>query len=491
MRTTAYLVPLVAGVLLAGVGGCGGTAASSSTLSWNSCDGSFKCAKLSVPVSYSDPHGTQIPISVIELPASRPHPTGDIVFNPGGPGGSGVQFLEQAGRMFPASLRARFNLVSFDPRGVGSSHPLQCLTPAGIEGYAAVNPAPRTPKQIAAVVSATKDFVRGCEKNASTDFITSMSTANNARDMDRLRAALGQKRLTYFGFSYGTYLGTVYAELFPKRIRGMVLDGAVDPSIDGETALADQAAGFEKDLNDFFAWCAKNSSCSSGFSDSPAKAYAALFARLEKGHTLSAVVQGRTRDGLVDYGIALGGVLAALYSPEAWPVLGQALSSAESGDGSYLAAFAYALAGLNPDGSFSNIVSANTATTCLDFSAPQTLREREELARRLSQSAPHFGAAEAWTGLACPYLPAHKREHLSVAHAADAPPILVVGSTDDPATPYVWAKALAKQLPRATLLTRSGAGHTAYRSSSCIRNWADRYLETLKMPPAGTVCPSD
>jgi pimeloyl-ACP methyl ester carboxylesterase len=387
-------------------------------------------------------------------------------------------------------MRTRFNLVSFDPRGVGSSEPLQCLTPAEIGAYASLNPDPRTPKQVAAVVSATKDFVRGCKRSASTAFISTMSTANNARDMDRLRAALRQKRLTYFGFSYGTYLGTVYAELFPKRIRGMVLDGAVDPSLDGATADAGQAAGFETDLHDFFAWCAKDASCRSGLSPSPAKAYAALFARLKEGHTVSAVSHPHGMKS-VDYGVALAGVLAALYSRETWPLLGQALASAESGDGSVLALLAYALNGVNPDGSFSNIVSANTATSCLDVSQPTTIREHEELARRLAKSSPNFGAAVAWTGLGCLYWPTRAPRHPSAAHAPGAPPILVIGSTGDPATPYAWAKALANQLPRATLLTRTGAGHTAYRASSCIRRWADRYLTTLKMPPAGTVCPTD
>src|SRR4029077_12610583 len=156
-------------------------------------------------------------------------PLGDIVFNPGGPGESGVQFLEQAWSSFPASLRAEFTLVSFDPRGSGASDPLQCLTADQIRPFLEVTPVPSPPTQVNEVVAATKAFVADCQKNKSTSFIASMSTANTARDMDRLRAALGQPKLTYYGFSYGTYLGTVYAELFPSKVRAMVLDGAVDP----------------------------------------------------------------------------------------------------------------------------------------------------------------------------------------------------------------------------------------------------------------------
>src|SRR5581483_12136325 len=173
-----YSPLLIAGLLLALVSGCGGNSVSSSTLAWHGCDGRFRCATLSVPVSYSHPRGATIPLSVIELPASRPHPIADIVLNPGGPGDSGVQDLEQTWQTYPPSLRARFTLVSFDPRGVGSSEPLQCLTPAGIEANVALNPAPRTPKQIAAIVRAAKVFVRGCEQNASAAFLASMSTAN-------------------------------------------------------------------------------------------------------------------------------------------------------------------------------------------------------------------------------------------------------------------------------------------------------------------------
>ena len=318
--------------------------------------------------------------------------------------------------------------------------------------------------------------------SASSDFLASMSTVNNARDMNRLRAALGDSKLTYYGFSYGTYLGTVYAEMFPKRVRAMVLDGALDPSLDTETVEAQQAAGFETDLHEFFAWCAKHSSCRSGLPTTPAKAFAALMNRFKRGLVIPSHV---------NYGVALLGVIATLYSKETWPFLGEALAAAENGDGSLLARGAYSYAGQNGDGSFSNILSANVATNCLDRPAPTAIPAYRALASQLSKSAPDFGAAEAWGTLPCAYWPARAHTPTAAAHAPGAPPILVVGSTGDPATPYAWAKALAKQLPRATLLTRTGPGHTAYRASSCIRRWADRYLQTLRMPPAGTVCPSD
>jgi pimeloyl-ACP methyl ester carboxylesterase len=474
-----------------GASGQSGAGAQATSLAWHSCDNTFQCATLQVPVSYSDPAGPSIGIAVVELASTGSHPVGDIVFNPGGPGESGVQFLEQASNIFPASLRAQFNLVSFDPRGTGSSDPLQCLTPDQIRTYLALTPVPSTSAQINQVETATKGFVANCEKNKPVSFIESMSTANSARDMDRLRAALGQAKLTYYGFSYGTYLGTVYAEMFPSKVRAMVLDGAVDPAL-GNTALdTQQSLGFETDLHDFLNWCAAHSSCSGGLPAAPTKAFAELMRSFEKGKVIQANLQpafGGTQP--VDYGVALLGVLTALYSSSTWPILGTALSNAFNGDGSYLAALAYNYAGQNQDGTFSNILSADTATSCLDRPAPTSISDYKALAAQLEAVAPDFGGSEAWSTLSCAYWPAGPQTQPAPAHAPGAPPILVVGSTNDPATPYAWAKALASQLPHAVLLTRTGAGHTAYQFSSCVRNYADQYLETLVMPAAGTDCAS-
>jgi len=460
-------------------------------LAWHQCDGVFRCAKLPVPIDYSKPQLGSLDIAVIELPATSRHPEGDLVMNPGGPGGSGVDFLEQAWSSFPASIRAHFNLVSFDPRGVGLSDPVNCLTPSQLRQWIALNPDPETPSQIATVVAATKAFVRSCEEHNSMLLLRNIATIDEAKDMERLRAALGQPKLTYLGFSYGTYLGALYAEQFPTHVRAMVLDGAVDPALSAAVSDAQQAVGFEVDLHDFYNWCNTNTTCRRELPKGAKAAYATLLERLGKGAQIWARFTppfgGSQR---LTVGLAELGVISALYDESDWPYLAQGLQQALQGNGGDLALFAYEYAGLQPNGTYQNILSANVAISCVDSPGPSTLGAIEALARKLAKIAPDFGASEAWGGLPCVYWPVPPVGKPAPIHADGTPPILVVGSTNDPATPYSWAKALASQLQHGVLLTRNGPGHTGYLNSTCVQIWADRYLENLTLPPKGLVCPS-
>jgi pimeloyl-ACP methyl ester carboxylesterase len=463
-------------------------------LDFSACAGAagFRCAWLRVPVSYAHPDGPTIRLAVAELPATGRRPLGDLVLNPGGPGASGVTFLEQQGRSFPAALRRSFNLVSFDPRGVGQSAPIRCVGAVGIRRLLALNPAPVQRAQVAAVVAATRSFVASCEAHTSRELLANVSTKVTAVDLDRLRAALGQAKLDYLGFSYGTYLGELYAQAFPRHLRAMVLDGVVDPAI--STARSDlvQAEGFEKDLDDFFAWCSLDSTCRSELGHSARLAYEALFGRLANGALLTASLKPRY-GGVqpVDLGVAEVGLAAALYSEQSWPLLAQALAAGLQGNGSLLAVLAYNYAGLQQDGSYSNIVAANTAISCVDRPSPSSLGAIERLSRALAKEAPDFGASEAWSNLACLYWPVRPQGRVGPIHAPGTPTILVVGSTGDPATPYAWAEAVAHQLDHAVLLTRKGPGHTAYFASACVRRDVDAYLLRLSTPPPGTVCPSN
>lgn len=483
-------------LLLSGLSAPSGASASSgpavpssvSRLVWYRC-GRFRCSRLAVPISYAQPAKGTLQLAVIELPATHGAKSArSIVINPGGPGESGVQFLKETAADFPATLRASFNLVSFDPRGVGQSDPVECTTPSGLRRWLQLDPAPSTPTQIAAVVAATKAFDQGCGSAVPRDVLASLSTAVTARDLDRLRQALGQSKLDYLGFSYGTYLGALYAQEFPGEVGVMVLDGAVDPALSTAAMELQQANGFEGDLHDFFAWCSKDATCSNDLPGGARAAYRQVMRRLEAGGRLTAAMTpalgGTQRIG---YAVALTGVIASLYTTTDWPYLAQGLAAAKTGNGSELAALAYEYAGFGPSGTASNLVSANLAVTCLDRPVPP-LAQYRALAAEFARSAPDFGPAEAWSSLPCDFWPVPATGKPGAIHLSRPLRILVVGSTHDPATPYAWARALVHQLKGSELLTRDGDGHTGYLSSQCVQGWVDSYFESGSPPPRATVC---
>jgi pimeloyl-ACP methyl ester carboxylesterase len=469
--------------------GAASTAAAPSTLAWHACDAHYLCSTLDVPLNYAQPNGAQVKLAVVELASSSKSPIGDLVMNPGGPGGSGVQFLE--GQGFPAALRSSFNLVSFDPRGVNESDPVKCVGSAKLRQLAAADPDPVTASQVQAVVDGTKQFDDACAANTSKELLQNVSTLDTARDLDRLRAALGQAELTYMGFSYGTYLGEVYAEHFPSHIRAMVLDGVVNPALSVATESAQQAEGFEFDLNVFFSWCGTNPTCNGELPQGAAHAYQQLMAELSGGSDLMAHLKpmygGNQR---VTLGLAETAVLGSLYTKQTWSYLAQAIAQGLEGDGSLLAALAYSYDGLQANGTFANLDAANSAINCLDRPYPKQVSYYQALASRLAKVAPYFGALSAWSDLGCAFWPIPAQGKVAPVNVKGAPPMLLIGSTGDPATPYPWAQEVARQIPRSRLLTRDGPGHTGYLYSKCVQKWADQYLATLALPPAGAVCKS-
>jgi pimeloyl-ACP methyl ester carboxylesterase len=488
--------PLAAGLVVVALAVTGVTAvpavassSATSQLSWHRCGSRLRCSGLSVPVDYSDPSGAHLRLALVELPATSAHVIGDLVMNPGGPGGSGVQFLESTS--FPAALRSSFNLVSFDPRGIGQSDPVSCGGPSGLRSLIALDPAPETAGEVAVVARAWKDFDRSCTEHTSTALLDNVGTLDTVQDLDRIRAALGEPKLDYMGFSYGTYIGELYAQMFPSHVRAMVLDGVVDPALSTSTTVEQQAEGFEADLGDFFAWCPGNKACASELPQGAKAAYEELFGRFAAGHDL--LVDLRPQYGgrqEVTLGVAETALVSSLYSDQTWPYLATAISQGLAGNGVLFVALAYALEGLMPNGSFANLIAAGTAINCVDRPYPSQVSAYEALAARLAKLAPDFGAADAWSNVACAYWPIPAEGKPGPVHADGSPPILLIGSTGDPATPYLWAQAMARQLAHAELLTRTGPGHTGYTYSTCVQRWADRYLATLELPPPNTVCAS-
>jgi pimeloyl-ACP methyl ester carboxylesterase len=460
------------------------------TLGWHSCDTRFRCATLSVPVSYSDPRAGSLGIAVVELPATG-KASEDVLMNPGGPGASGVQFLEQGWSEFPAAFRAHANLVGFDPRGVGASDPVRCLDTAQERAWVSYDPDPHTTAQIDADVAQAKAFVAGCLAHTSKLLLANVGTVDAAQDLDRLRAALGQAKLDYIGFSYGTYLGEVYAEKFPSHVGHFVLDGVIDPALSSTATGEQQALGFEDDLKAFFAWCGTNTSCEHLLPGGAQRSWQELVSLLSEGAKLEApLVKSFGGEQTVDVGMAETAAASALYTTATWSVLAQAISQALQGNGALLALLAYSLAGANQNGSFSNETDANMAINCVDSPSPHKLSTYASLAATFAKVSPDFGAEESWGDLPCAYWPFPVTGLDGAVHAPGTPTVLIVGSTGDPATPYQWARAVARQFPHAVLLTRRGEGHTGYGSSACVRSYVDAFLEHGALPEAGTVCAS-
>jgi pimeloyl-ACP methyl ester carboxylesterase len=458
-------------------------------LRWQPCDNGFRCARLLVPFDYSRPGWRTFSLPVLMLPAADPaHRIGSLVINPGGPGGSGVQYALTARSQFPAAIRNRFDIVGFDPRGVGSSQPaVHCLTGPQLDRYFGTDDSPGTPSQLAAVVAENKQFAAGCEQN-SGPLLPYVGTRDAARDLDVLRAALGEPKLTYLGKSYGTYLGTWYAQLFPGHVRALVLDGAVDPDATSLSIDTVQAQGFQAALRSFAADCMSRAGCPLGQGtnvDAGLAKLQALLTRANQTPLANDLGDGRAADGA----LLTNGVASGLYSKSYWPTLRTALADAFGGDGTVLIDLADLLMERNSDGTYSNLPDVSTAVDCLDRPWPRNLPAWQSAAAAAARAAPIFGAPNVWQSLACAYWPVPSQP-LPTIRAAGAPPVLVLGTTRDPATPYRWAQALATDLSSGVLLGWNGDGHTAYGSgSSCVDNYVNSYLVSGSVPRSGTVCP--
>ena len=456
-------------------------------LTWRPCGNGLQCARLLVPFDYQRPGWRRFSLPVTKLPVSDPaQRIGSLVINPGGPGVSGVRFVQQASASMPAAVRARFDLVGFDPRGVGGSVPaIHCLTGPQLDRYFATNDDPVTKDQLATVVAQAKLFASGCERH-SGGLLSYVGTRNAARDMDVLRAALGDAKLTYYGGSYGTYLGAWYAQLFPSHVRALVLDGAVNPGESAFSMSAVQAQGFEVALRSFTASCVRLPACPLGHGT-----VSAGIARLQRllNQTTSKPLASQTPGQPANGAMLLGGVSYALYSKMLWQDLRVGLTNAFAGNGTVMVELADLLMERGPTGNYTNLADAFTAISCIDRPWPRSLAAWSSAAGAAAKAAPQFGAANVWGGLPCAYWPVTAATPVPL-RAAGAPPILVVGTTRDPATPFRWAQALAHDLKSGVLLGRNGDGHTAYLAgNSCVDTAVDSYLISLATPRNGKICP--
>lgn len=470
-------------------------------LSWKSCDTetsseqdqarAFRCANLTVPLDYSDPTGRTIDIAVTRKTAGKSSARlGSLLINPGGPGGSGVEAAWwMAEDTIGEPLQNAYDLVGFDPRGVDRSAPVKCLTDAERDEYVAEDLPDDDALAKTESEKRDKDYAAKCDAR-SGDLLPYVGTENAARDMDILRSVLGDDRLNYIGFSYGTYLGSVYAEQFPQRTGRLVLDGAVDPEADNLTAGVGQQIGFDQSLRRFAQDCVKRAACPLGNDPATAATKAADFL---DGLQDRPLVSSKGRE--LTSSLGWTGVIQLLYGDEeTWKYLRDALTAAmvnRSPD--MLLAFADNYNGRDESGRYDNMMDAFVAIGCADGqSDPPTPQQIQAALARLKAEAPLLArdtTAADLDGESCENWPYKSPEKPHAIKAQGSAPILVVGTTGDPATPYASAEKLASQLADATLLTFEGEGHTAYGgNSTCIDEAVEAFLVHGTMPADGKRC---
>jgi pimeloyl-ACP methyl ester carboxylesterase len=448
-------------------------------IEWRSCGGPFECADFPVPLDYRPPDGGEIGLSLVRLPAGDSSKRiGSLFVNPGGPGGSAVDFMRAWVVVLSEDVRDRFDVIAFDPRGVGASTPLDCNF--NIQDILRLEPSPDDDSEWEQVVRVTDDFTAACARGAGAA-LSQYGTDNVARDMDRIRQALGDDKLNYLGYSYGTSIGQVYASLFPQNVRAMVLDGVVDMSLSADQSSLEQTLGFEAALQRYFTSC-RASRC---FPVDPEAAVRDLLTR-----TQTAPIPSRNGERSLTESEALWGIIGSLYSRLQWPGLSGAINSALNGDGTAIIRLVDRFWGRGPDGEYDNLLEMNVAVNCLDNDVSRDIDHHKQLPARFGEQAPIFGPSLATGYLVCALWDTQPRP-VQPAPAAGLPPVLLIGNTGDAATPLKWAMAVNRQMPSSVLITNDQEGHTAFgQGDSCIDRAVEAYLIELKLPAAGARCGS-
>jgi pimeloyl-ACP methyl ester carboxylesterase len=470
-------------------------------LSWSDCGSGFQCATATVPLDYDRPQDGTISLALIRLPATdQAHRIGSLFTNPGGPGNSGVNLIRGAGKTFPAAIRARFDLIGFDPRGVGASTPVRCFDSgaAQLAFFSKYGLFPVGAKEEQAYRQAYRQFDQQCaQRNAR--LLPHLSTASVARDLDLLRQAVGDEKLSYFGISYGTYLGATYANLFPNRFRALILDGVLDP-IDYSTGRDDQAeelnswlrvgsnVGTFQTLHAFLDQCTAAGTSHCAFAADSVKDTAEKFdALLHRVLKQPIVVQASQGPITFTYALTVYTVLYSLYGSHGWPQLAALLQ------------LLFQLSGLPaPDvlaqaPQYQNRREVQLANLCVDTANPASQLAYPAIAHEADERSPYFGAAWTYVSFPCAGWPAQDRaRYVGPWDRETASPILLVGTTTDPATPYHNAVSTSHELANARLLTLDGWGHSAFlQGSTCIDQYETAYLIDGTLPTPQTTCSPD
>ncbi|MFI1417125.1 alpha/beta hydrolase [Streptomyces sp. NPDC020731] len=493
-RWTALTV--AAALLTAGCSGGGSSDGDSgndgksdgAALDWGRCKASgdapapgedWQCATLRVPLDWSKPDGSTIGLALIRAKATGDDRLGSLLFNFGGPGGSGVSMMPSYAAT-ASELRERYDLVSWDPRGVAASEGVRCRDDRTIRAAeSSVDGTPDTPAEERMFLQDAADFGKGCQ-DAAGKLMAHVSTTDTARDMDRIRQALGDDRLNYFGISYGTELGGVYAHLFPKKVGRMTLDAVVDPSADTVGHAKNQTRGFQTALDNYLKSTGRDP-------EQGSREIAELLERIDSD-PLPTSSSGRE----LTQTLALTGIVLPLYSKSSWPVLTSALEAAEEGDGTELLALADGYNERDASGGYGTTTHSQRVISCLDDKQRPTSEETKKLLPEFEEISPVFGSFLGWdTAGWCHDWPVPGQFDTPEVSAPGAAPVLVVGNTGDPATPYEGARKMADELGEGVgvVLTWKGEGHGAYGSGSdCVDSTVDAYLLDGTVPEDGKIC---
>ncbi len=456
-------------------------------LQWSKCEGTFQCATVTAPMDWSDPARESIHLALIRATATGDR-LGSLLVNPGGPGGSGYNFIRDSlSYAVDSTLSEHYDVVGFDPRGVNKSSAVKCYSdPSQMDSFLFDIPANPVASDawIDDIEKANKDFGAACLKYTG-ELLGYVDTVSAARDLDLLRAVLGDKKLNYLGYSYGTFLGATYADLFPTKTGRLVLDGAVDPATTDFEVTETQAVGFENAAKAYLKDCLSGSACPfSGTVDSAMSRIRAILDRLDASPL-------RASDGrMLGSAVMFNAIILPLYSESNWPYLSDLFTDVLQGNADYAFQLADAYYGRNADGTYEdNSTEAFIAINCLDYQSMSTRATLRAEAAELAKSAPTFGPQMSYGGTSCDDWPFTSTRVRQAITASGSAPILVVGTTNDPATPYQWAKNLAAELENGHLVTYNGEGHTAYnKSNSCVNNTVDDFFVDGTVPSADPDC---
>ncbi|QYG13065.1 MULTISPECIES: alpha/beta hydrolase [Microbacterium] len=456
----------------------------SQELTWTECGVGFDCTDVTAPLDWEDPGKGEITLSVVRHRAEGT-PVGSLLTNPGGPGASGVDLiLNSLDYAVGADLIENFDVIGFDPRGVGASTAVTCYDAPQMDEYLYGIPAAArgTAEWEAELLDSHKAFAEACDAN-SGGILPYITTVNAARDMDLIRAVLGDKQLNYLGYSYGTFLGATYAKLYPEKAGRLVLDGAIDPAVPGLEVGATQALGFESALRAYMQDCLDSGECPfNGTVDEAMTDLGALLASVDSTPLKSGDGRMLGADSLMT------AIIAALYSQDIWGYLTQALDEALQGDPTSALFLADFYNGRENGTYTDNSAEAFRAYNCMDYPVEDDPAAEAAINAKIAQGAPTI--APYWTGPdSCsvwPYPPTGTRGEIK---AEGAGPILVIGTTNDPATPYEWSESLANQLEEGVLITRVGEGHTGYnKGNACVDDAVEAFLLDDVVPEDGLRC---